>query len=95
MSRNRRKAQGAPSVPLTLYHMPGCPYCVKTRKSIKPLKLKIQLKDTYQNPRYRQELTKGGGKHQVPCLRIAHSNGKIQWLYESRDIVRFLDSYQA
>ena len=31
-----------------------------------------------------------GGKVQVPCLRI-EENGQVQWLYESKSIIQYLD----
>ncbi len=45
----------------------------------------IPMKDTHENPAYRQELIKIGGKPQVPCLVI---NGKA--LYESNAIIEWL-----
>lgn len=36
------------------------------------------------------ELTSGGGKFQVPCLRIESADGKVRWMYESIDIIRYL-----
>ncbi len=40
------------------------------------------------------ELRKGGGKSQVPCLRIEHESEKgkvsVQWLYESEDIIAYI-----
>ena len=41
--------------------------------------------------RYREELVKNGGKQTVPCLRIEKQNGEIQWMYESMDIIAYLD----
>jgi glutathione S-transferase len=41
-------------------------------------------------PKFRQELIAGGGKKQVPCLKIEEENGATQWLYESRDIIKYL-----
>jgi glutathione S-transferase len=32
----------------------------------------------------------GGGKIQTPCLRITDQTGKVQWLYESKEIIRYL-----
>jgi len=42
------------------------------------------MKDTRENPAYRDELIKIGGKPQVPCLVI---DGKV--LYESLDIIEW------
>ena len=32
----------------------------------------------------------GGGKTQVPCLRIEHENGRVECMYESIDIIQYL-----
>ncbi len=42
------------------------------------------------NSRNNADLIAGGGKSQVPCLRIETENGDVRWLYESIDIVRYL-----
>jgi len=74
----------------TLYHFPACPFCAFTRKTIKQIGLNIEQRDISIQPKYRSELIKGGGQSQVPCLRIEKENGGVQWLYESRDIVKFI-----
>ncbi|MBB6521468.1 glutaredoxin family protein [Pseudoteredinibacter isoporae] len=80
---------------LTLYQQSLCPYCIKTRKAIKRLDLKITMKDVGFSGKVRQELIKGGGKSQVPCLRIEGKNQATQWLYESADIIRYLESLKS
>ena len=47
--------------------------------------------DAKNNKKYRSELEKLGGKIQVPCLRIKNKNNNIIWLYESNDIISYLD----
>ena len=42
------------------------------------------------NSRNNTDLIAGGGKNQVPCLRIETGSGDVRWLYESIDIVRYL-----
>ena len=37
-----------------------------------------------------QELISGGGKSQVPCLRIQNTEGEVSWLYESDDIIDYM-----
>ena len=71
---------------LTLYHYPGCPYCVKVKKVIHQLSLKIELKDARNNQEAKNELINHGGKAQVPCLLIETPEGTSQWLYESNAI---------
>ena len=38
-----------------------------------------------------KELVIGGGSATVPCLRIEREGGEVEWLYESLDIMRFID----
>jgi len=45
------------------------------------------------NARNNADLIAGGGKSQVPCLRIETENGDVRWLYESIDIVRYLKTH--
>jgi len=78
---------------LSLYHHQSCPYCAITRQAIKQTGLNIEQRDVLQNPQYRAELIKGGGKSQVPCLRIEKENGNTHWLYESKDIIQYLHQY--
>jgi glutaredoxin 3 len=70
---------------LTLYHFMGCPYCQRVRDFMNQESITIPLKDTHQNPAYKEELIKIGGKPQVPCLVI---DGKA--MYESMDIINWL-----
>lgn len=42
---------------------------------------------------YAEELIKQGGKRQVPCLRIEQGS-KVKWLYESADIVAYIEKYK-
>ena len=78
---------------LSLYHYQGCPYCVVTRKALGQLDIDVAQRDIIQQPKYRSELMIGGGKTQVPCLRIEGENGKVSWMYESADIIKYLRQY--
>jgi glutaredoxin len=69
---------------LTLYHFAGCPYCTRVLDFLKKTGISVPMKDTHENPAYRDELIKIGGKAQVPCLVI---DGKA--LYESLDIIEW------
>lgn len=79
------------TAPLALYQFEACPFCVKARRAIKRMNLKIELRDAANNSVFKNELLTGGGKVQVPCLRIPESDGKHRWLYESSDIIRYLE----
>ena len=67
---------------LTLYHFAGCPYCQKVKDFLKSADITVPMKDIRENPAWRDELIKIGGKPQVPCLTIG-----TQALYESSDII--------
>jgi len=76
----------------TLYQLPACPFCVKVRRAIKREGLQINIVSTKDDV-YRNELTNEGGKHKVPCLKIARPNEPVEWLYESSDIVTYLKTF--
>lgn len=50
--------------------------------------LNIELRST-SDRQNAADLMKGGGKTQVPCLRIDDGSGNVQWMYESNDIIRY------
>lgn len=77
---------------LKLYQFNACPFCVKIRRVIKRLDLKIEIRDVLKNPQFEQELIEKGGKRQVPCLRIMDQNGSVEWLYESSAIQTYLEN---
>lgn len=79
---------------MALYQFQACPFCVKVRRAIKRNGLNIALRDAKNNSQYRQELQEQGGKIKVPCLRI-EKQGQVQWLYESNDIVNYLNQLAA
>ena len=56
------------------------------------LGLDIMLKDIMFNPSNNADLIAGGGKSQVPCLRIEDEHGNVRWMYESIDIIKYLKS---
>ncbi|MCE9663487.1 glutaredoxin [Halomonas sp. M5N1S17] len=75
---------------LALYQFQSCPFCIKVRKEIARLGLKIELRDARNDPAHRQALETGGGRIKVPCLRIASEDGHDEWLYESHAINAWL-----
>lgn len=74
----------------TIYQFEACPFCVKVRRFIRKNNLQINLRDAKNNEIFKSELINGGGKHKVPCLRIEKTDSKIEWLYESDEIILFL-----
>ncbi|MGK0374647.1 MAG: glutaredoxin [Arenicella sp.] len=79
---------------LSLYQLFACPFCTKTRRAIHKLNVTIEARDINKNPDYRQQLENGGGRVKVPCLRI-EENGEVRWMYESKQIISFLEQRLA
>ena len=75
---------------LELYHFKTCPFCIKVRHEMARLSLPIELRDAQHDENYRSELLNGGGKVQAPCLKITDEAGKVNWLYESGEIIKYL-----
>lgn len=76
---------------LSLYQYEACPFCVKVRRSLRRNGLNIDIRDAKRNDQFKQELQTGGGKLKVPCLRIDDPSGESSWMYESSDIIAYLE----
>lgn len=74
---------------LALYQLYACPFCVKTRRAIHRLNINIEIRDI-KHPQHREALGQEGGRVMVPCLRMSDDQGD-KWLYESSDIVNYLE----
>jgi glutaredoxin len=77
------------SASLRLYHFAACPYCRKVRRDIRLMGLTIEMADIKRDAAAKATLVAGGGKKQVPALRIEEPSG-VRWMYESRDISSYL-----
>ena len=75
---------------LSLYQFNSCPFCIKVRRQVKRQSLNIPLLDAQHNQQNREELLKGGGKITVPCLKLVSDTGEVSWMYESSDIIQYL-----
>ena len=75
---------------LVMYQFLSCPFCIKTRRAIKRLSLNIETRDALRHAPSRQQLLEGGGVIKVPCLRITGEDDKVEWLYESNEIIKYL-----
>lgn len=76
---------------LALYHFPACPFCIKVRRAMQRLSLDIELRNAQRPGEHRETLQREGGRVKVPCLRIEENDGSVRWLYESDDIVAYLN----
>jgi len=77
---------------LSIYHFVTCPFCVRVRRAMSKLGVEIELRDIHRSREHYDDLVEGGGSRQVPCLRIEGTDGTVEWLYESKDIVSYLES---
>jgi glutaredoxin len=75
---------------LSLYQFYACPFCIKTRRALHRLNLPVETRDAQHDAEHRSALEAGGGKVQVPCLRIDGPDG-TRWLYESKAIIAYLE----
>ncbi len=88
-SAEQQQAVNAEVANMALYQFYACPFCVKTRRAIHKLNLPIETRNAQKNQTHRSDLEKQGGAIKVPCLRITE-NGKDTWMYESGDIIQYL-----
>ena len=75
---------------MSLYQFESCPFCVKVRRAAKKMNLPLETVDA-KKPDNEQALINGGGKRKVPCLRIEDETGDVTWMYESNDIIQYLE----
>jgi len=74
-----------------LFQYASCPFCRRVLAAMAQHGWSIPLRDTLQDPAARAELVRGGGRATVPCLRIEREDGSLHWLYESADIIAYLE----
>lgn len=75
-----------------LYYYDSCPYCQRVLHALPNLKVDVEKRNVKNEPQWHQEKLAATGSSQVPCLKITDDSGKEQWMFESADIIRFLQS---
>lgn len=80
---------------LALYQFTTCPFCIKVRQEMRRLSLAVEFRDAQKSAQHRQALLTQGGSPKVPCLQITDDKGNVRWLYESGDIIRYLQQQFA
>lgn len=76
-----------------LFKYDSCPFCVRVMRFLDQSGIELEMQDILQDRSAYEALVGGGGSRQVPCLRIARGTGEsasVQWLYESADIIAYL-----
>ena len=74
---------------LALYIRPSCPFCVRVLDYCEQAGIKIEHRNIAEGV-HLEALMTGGGKRQVPCLRIVDDEQQSHWMYESMDIIAYL-----
>lgn len=77
---------------LALYQFNACPFCIKVRRAMHKLNVPVPLRDINKSSVDEQELIQKGGSRKVPCLRIIEADGSEFWMYESNDIIQYLET---
>lgn len=80
---------------LSLYHSDACAYCYRVRFAARRLGVELELRDARGVPEHVAALRSATGSSRVPVLRIERDDGTVQWLPESREIVRWLERHAA
>lgn len=88
---SEQAAIDAQTAKLALYQYKACPFCVKVRRAMKRNGLTIETRDAKRSEQFKAELEQGGGQLKVPCLRIEEDSGEVRWMYESGDIIDYLE----
>lgn len=73
-----------------LYYYDSCPYCQRVLQVLPSLKVAVEKCNVRNEPKWHQEKLAATGNTQVPCLKITEDDGAEQWMFESADIIRFL-----
>ena len=76
---------------LALYHYVGCFFCARVRSAAESLGFELELRDIHVEPEHAEDLMAATGRTTVPVLRIAEPDGEVRWLFESRDIIEYLE----
>lgn len=95
LSAEQTQALERLSEQFTLYQFAACPFCVKVRQASRKVGLPLAVKDAKRDLAARQALEQGGGRIKVPCLRIEDDAGDTRWMYESDDIIAYLNQQTA
>lgn len=74
---------------LQLFQYQACPFCVKVRRAMRRNNLNIKTINAKEEVN-KQQLKEQGGMIKVPCLRIEEGQ-EVRWMYESSDIVQYLE----
>ncbi|NUC71409.1 glutathione S-transferase N-terminal domain-containing protein [Haloterrigena sp. SYSU A558-1] len=73
---------------ITMYELPGCPYCAKVRSKLDELDLEYDVIEVPRSHDERTEVEKVSGQTGVPV--ISDEENGVEGMSESDDIVEYL-----
>ncbi|ELZ17913.1 glutaredoxin [Haloterrigena salina JCM 13891] len=74
---------------ITMYELPGCPYCAKVRSKLDDLDLEYDVIEVPRSHDERTEVEKVSGQTGVPV--ISDEAEGVEGMHESDDIVEYLE----
>ena len=78
---------------ITMYELPGCPYCAKVRTKLDDLDLEYDIIEVPRSHDERTEVESVSGQTGVPVI-TDEANG-VEGMSESDDIVEYLEETYA
>ena len=87
MSRNKTTN----TVKYSLYYYDSCPFCARVLHGLDKVNVDVERRNIMSDANHRTALQQATGRSTVPCLRI-ETGKESQWMFESMDIMRFLQS---
>ena len=78
---------------ITLYELPGCPYCAKVRSTLEELDLEYDVIEVPRSHAERTDVEKVSGQTGVPV--ITDESPDVHGLHESDLIVAYLEETYA
>ncbi len=76
----------------TLYVRDYCMFCNRVIRRIGQLDLDIEVRNIWQNREHEQELNTATGRSRVPVLAIRNQQNATEWMAESANIIRYLET---
>ena len=78
---------------ITMYELPGCPFCAKVRTKLDELELEYDVIEVPRSHDERTEVEKVSGQTGVPV--ITDESQDVEGMAESDDIVEYLEETYA
>ena len=61
-------------------------------QSLPGINAEVEKRNVMQSREFRAQQQQATGRTTVPCLLIENDQGEQQWMFESADIIRYLQS---